>query len=74
MHQNDIVEAPHNKPDFGYADTPHNVVATVSGPPSGIDPSGMMILPQHQLYQVSCPPLPRPAKKLVQNVTYVGRD
>ena len=47
------------------ADTPapNNVVDadTVSGPPSGIDPSVTMIPPQHQPYQVSCP-LPRPTK------------
>jgi len=29
-HQNDIVEAPHNKPDFAPADTPHNAVETPS--------------------------------------------
>jgi len=35
---------------------------TVSGPPYEIDPSVTMRLPQHLSYQVSCPPLPRPAK------------
>lgn len=47
MHQNDIVEAFHNKPDFVPADTLHNVVDTTSGAPSGIDPSVMMRPPQH---------------------------
>jgi len=39
-HQNDIVEAPHNKPDSAPADTP-------SGPPPGIDLSVTMRPPHH---------------------------
>ena len=44
---------------------PDNAVNTVSGPPSGIDSSVTMRPPQHQPYQVMCPPslpLPRPGK------------
>jgi hypothetical protein len=58
------IEADTPSPD-NVVDTPHDHAAhadTVSGPPSGIDPSVTMIPPQHQPYQVSCPPLPRPAK------------
>jgi len=60
MHQTDTgeTEAPQNDtPDPVPAHTPDNPVDTVSGPPSGMDPSVMFIPQHHQLYQVSFPHL-----------------
>jgi len=51
-------EAPQNDtPDPAPAHTPDNPADTVSGPPSGMDPSVTLIPQQHQCYQVLFPHL-----------------